>query len=183
MRSANRPKDARGNSSAVVKFAFPYDGTAPQILRVNEQGPDERGRLLQVLELNGIDPESIELKVAGKTYRVEWSEENGRYAACLGEHRIECELVTAEQRLRRRLENSLGGPKNAIQAHMPGTVLEVFVEPGAHVAKGDKIAVVEAMKMEDTIRAPQDATIETVQVSKGDSIQADQTIVTFKDQT
>lgn len=49
-------------------------------------------------------------------------------------------------------EAALGG--NAVKAPMPGKVLSVAAKPGAQVARGDVLAVLEAMKMEHALSAP-----------------------------
>ena len=46
-----------------------------------------------------------------------------------------------------------------VKAPMHGKVLAIFVEPGASVAKGERVAVVEAMKMEHALLAPVDGTV------------------------
>jgi len=53
----------------------------------------------------------------------------------------------------------------AILAPMPGRVKQIFAKPGHAVAKGDPLAVLEAMKMEHTLTAPRDARIEEVLVT------------------
>ncbi len=55
-------------------------------------------------------------------------------------------------------------------APMPGSVVQVLVEAGATVAKGDPLVVVEAMKMEHVIRAPHDGVVERVDVVVGDVV-------------
>ena len=62
---------------------------------------------------------------------------------------------------------------------MPGTILKVNVAPGQAVKKGDVLCVLEAMKMENDISAPQDGTIASVNVQKGASVQTDEVIVTM----
>lgn len=59
-----------------------------------------------------------------------------------------------------------------INAPMPGKILKVAVSAGQAVKKGDVIMVLEAMKMENEIVAPQDATVASVNVSAGDSVEA-----------
>jgi len=53
---------------------------------------------------------------------------------------------------------------------MPGTVIKVLVEPGAAVSKGMPLVIVEAMKMENEVRAPGDAIVEQVLVSAGEKV-------------
>ena len=55
----------------------------------------------------------------------------------------------------------------AIAAPMPGTVLDVRVEPGTSVAAGDVLGVLEAMKMELTLKAPFDGTVRQVHATAG----------------
>ncbi len=51
-----------------------------------------------------------------------------------------------------------------------GRVAKVFVRKGEAVAKGDRIAVVEAMKMEHVLHAPRDGVIETVAAKEGEQV-------------
>ncbi len=62
-----------------------------------------------------------------------------------------------------------GGSK--VNAPMPGTILDVKVQNGQAVKKGDVLIILEAMKMENEICAPCDGTIASVNVRKGDSVE------------
>jgi biotin carboxyl carrier protein len=62
---------------------------------------------------------------------------------------------------------------------MPGNILKVNVKAGEKVAKGAVVAVLEAMKMENEIFAPEDGTIASVEVAQGTSVTADQVIITM----
>jgi len=57
-----------------------------------------------------------------------------------------------------------------LAAPMPGTVVQVLVEAGATVTAGQPLVVVEAMKMEHTIKAPADGTVAAVHYRVGDSV-------------
>jgi pyruvate carboxylase subunit B len=60
----------------------------------------------------------------------------------------------------------------AVHARMPGLVLRVTAPPGTPVTSGDTLLVLEAMKMEIAVRAPQDGTVSAIHVSTGDQVQA-----------
>ena len=62
---------------------------------------------------------------------------------------------------------------------MPGTILAVNVTAGQAVKKGDVLLILEAMKMENEIKAPADCTVATVNVNKGESVDSGQTLVTL----
>ena len=62
---------------------------------------------------------------------------------------------------------------------MPGLVVSIGVEPGQQVKAGDALCVVEAMKMENILRAQRDAMVEEIAVSPGDSLAVDAVIMTF----
>ncbi len=66
-----------------------------------------------------------------------------------------------------------------ITAPMPGNILEVKIKVGDKVTKGQVIAVLEAMKMENDIVAPQDGTVASVNVAKGDTVETSDAIATL----
>ena len=62
---------------------------------------------------------------------------------------------------------------------MPGLLVEVCVNQGQKVQAGERVAVIEAMKMENVLFAAQDGVVKSVQATKGDSLSVDQVIVEF----
>ena len=63
---------------------------------------------------------------------------------------------------------------------MPGTIVSVNVEPGKAIKKGDVLVVLEAMKMENEIMAPHDATVAAIHVNKGDSVDSGSPLVSLQ---
>lgn len=57
-----------------------------------------------------------------------------------------------------------------VTSPLPGVIIEVSVKEGQAVKAGQKVAVIEAMKMENEITASQDGTISAIHVNKGDSV-------------
>lgn len=70
-------------------------------------------------------------------------------------------------------EEVAGGYK----APMPGEVLKVLVEPGQKVSKGDKLLIMVSMKMENTIEAFEDGTVEEIYVADKQFVEADTLLV------
>jgi biotin carboxyl carrier protein len=62
---------------------------------------------------------------------------------------------------------------------MPGNVLDIKVTVGQTVKAGDLLVVLEAMKMENEILAPQDGTVMSIEVSKGDTVDVDAVFMTL----
>ena len=78
-------------------------------------------------------------------------------------------------RLRDRARRGGGGPATSarlpVRAQIPGRVVSVAVAPGEAVASGQRLLSIEAMKMENEIRAPHAGTIERVAVQPGDRVE------------
>ena len=62
---------------------------------------------------------------------------------------------------------------------MPGLLVDVVVTPGQKVLAGEKLAVIEAMKMENILLATQDGTVSQLLANKGESLAVDQPILSF----
>ena len=68
----------------------------------------------------------------------------------------------------------------SLKSPMPGKIVQVLVKAGAGVAKGTPLVVMEAMKMEQTLAAPADAVIASVNVAAGDQVEAGAALVVFE---
>ena len=85
---------------------------------------------------------------------------------------------------RSRLMHTLGLDKVSkkagdLKAPMPGLVLNILVQPGDHVKKNDPVLVLEAMKMENVIKAPGDAVVKSVVAEKGKPVEKGQLLISF----
>lgn len=63
------------------------------------------------------------------------------------------------------------GAGTKVNAPMPGTILDVKVQAGQSVKRGQVLVILEAMKMENEIQAPCDGKITGINVRKGDSVE------------
>lgn len=75
------------------------------------------------------------------------------------------------------IDGAAGKKVNDIKAPMPGMVLQVMVESGQKIKKGDAIVVLEAMKMENILKSPADGVVKSVKVIKGDKVDKNQVMV------
>lgn len=66
-----------------------------------------------------------------------------------------------------------------VTSPMPGTILNVPVKVGQAVKTGDVLVVLEAMKMENEIKAAKDATVASIAVSKGEAVNTGTVLVTL----
>ncbi len=67
-----------------------------------------------------------------------------------------------------------------ILAPMPGKIIDVMVEEGQTVNKGDAVLILEAMKMENGIKIEGDAEIKEILVSEGDTVEKGQPLILLK---
>ena len=99
--------------------------------------------------------------------------------------RIEVELESERRAvLRERARRgagaaSKGGPVE-VRAIIPGRVVAVSVSPGDDVEAGQQILVVEAMKMQNELRAPREGSVERVGVAVGDTIEVGDLLVVIR---
>ena len=66
-----------------------------------------------------------------------------------------------------------------VLAPMPGTILDIMVSPEQKVKKGDSLLVLNAMKMENVIKAPGDGMVKEIKVSSGENVNKNQVLISF----
>jgi glutaconyl-CoA/methylmalonyl-CoA decarboxylase subunit gamma len=67
-----------------------------------------------------------------------------------------------------------------LRAQIPGRVVKVWIHSGQNVERGDRLLAIEAMKMENEIRAPRAGVVESVKVELGDRIAKDDELVNLR---
>jgi pyruvate carboxylase subunit B len=105
----------------------------------------------------------------------------GQLTLELGGFRFEVEVLDERTRAIRRLSGATsrpGGPAPLV-APMPGLVVRLLVQPGDRVQPGQGVIVVEAMKMENELRAKAAAVVRTVTVAVGSPVEKGAVLVEF----
>src|SRR5690606_5207920 len=78
-----------------------------------------------------------------------------------------------------RPKADLNDPKQ-VAAPIPGLVAELMASVGGKVAKGDKLLMMEAMKMQNTVYAPCDGVVEELHVAVGDTVEAKDLLIRIR---
>jgi biotin carboxyl carrier protein len=74
---------------------------------------------------------------------------------------------------------ALGGQNN-LKAGMPGKIVKVFVQEGQEVKADEPLLIMEAMKMENEMRAANDCVIDRVFVNEGDNVETSSALISFR---
>ena len=78
------------------------------------------------------------------------------------------------------MEDATAAKADDLKAPMPGQVLDVLVEVGQEVSEGDKLLVLEAMKMENVLKAGAEGVIQAIKVDKGSNVQKNDVMIVFE---
>ncbi len=154
---------AVGDEELVVRYAHQH--RTPGHFRIEVDGTDHDA------EVRSFDGDEIRFVVDGLTQRASVVVVGRTHHVLVGgEHSV---LVEAPRYPSLEVET----PAGACVAPMPGKVVTVDVEVGAEVTEGQRLVVMEAMKMEHTVLAPTAGTVQAVHVSVGDQVDAAQVLV------
>ncbi len=126
---------------------------------------DERPASMQA-ELDGM---RLEIQSGDQTEIVLAARTGLIVSLCFQEYHINFNIMNIELKAESH-DRSEQRTRTALQSPMPGTVVDVTVEFGQPVVKGEVLVIVEAMKMEHRIRAPRDGAVASVNCSTGDPV-------------
>lgn len=77
------------------------------------------------------------------------------------------------------MSNTTTGKVSSIKAPMPGLIIDLKINDGDIVKTGDPLLILEAMKMENIIKSSGDATVKSVKIKKGDTVEKGQVLIEF----
>ena len=115
-------------------------------------------------EVLAFDAETLKLKSGGETHDLIYFESHDELT--LATHRLE--FTVRDASVGRAADDA--ARKGAVVSPMHGQLLEIYVEPGETVSKGQRLALIEAMKMQQEIRAESDGTVLAVHAKRGTQI-------------
>lgn len=135
------------------------------------------GKHYEIELLKNYTPEIFSFAVNNKICQIEIEvNEDGTSSISLDGFTHEIEITDETKILLKKFitENAGDAAKSAkIKSPMPGLVIKILKEEGHHVVKGDKVIILEAMKMENTIASPIDGVIKSIKVREGVAVEKD----------
>ena len=137
------------------------------------------------LDIEKIDSRTWHILKDYKSYYVQWVERAEDWKTFTLKINGQMMVLEAKDQYDLLLEKMgiAGGASSKaskLKAPMPGKVLEIMVEPGQTIAKGEGLLILEAMKMENMLKAEQDGTIKSVNVSVDDAVEKNNVLIDFE---
>ena len=154
----------------------------PFQIAINDKIVEVKPSETQNLDLVSLGENSFHILKNNKAYNVEIQSVD--YPKKVFTYKINGTIYTAKINDKYdRLIDQLGMKASSLQvignikAPMPGMVLEVAVEVGQTIAKGDKVLILEAMKMENVIKATGEGVVKAIHISKGTAVEKGQLLI------
>ena len=119
--------------------------------------------------VNEVDGSMAEVEVNGTPFKVEFEKPVKKAAAPVAKPIATAAPAPAAAPVAKPAAPA-GGAGQAVTSPLPGVILEVSVKVGDAVKRGQKVMVLEALKMENVIEATADGTVTAIKVDKGDSV-------------
>ncbi len=157
---------------------------------------------LREVELLSKDGNKVEISVDGKVYDIDvvmsesgfcsiihegrsYNAESvrhseGKYTITTNFRHFDIELSNPQKKYLRGRQSTVDDVQETITSPMPGKIIKVMISEGMEVKQGDPLIVVEAMKMQSTYTAAQNAIVDKIHIAEGDSVLRDQLLITFK---
>ena len=120
------------------------------------------------VDINAVEGQEISLDVNGTPYKVIVDQEMKTQKTAVVKPRPRVSAASGEVQKSTPKPAASAGSK--ITTPLPGVILDVFVNVGDKVTEGQRVALLEAMKMENNIEADVAGTVTEVKVRKGDSV-------------
>lgn len=153
----------------------------PREIEIMSPAPACRFRLdgaERVADVTMPEPGLYSILLDGHSYDVQVERTPRHLIVVLRGHRFEIE-VQDPRRWSRQAAGRRGGELETIAAPMPGKVVRVLVAPGDAVEPGQGVLVVEAMKMQNEMRAPRAGRVISVTVQEGATVTAGEVLATI----
>lgn len=121
----------------------------------------------------------VRMNVGGAVFDVAVGGRGDELTVAAGRHRAIVQVESERARATKRRGARAGGAMKELRSPMPGRIVKVLVVAGEDVQAGQPVIVVEAMKMENELRATAAAKVASVEVKPGDAVEGGAVLVRF----
>lgn len=118
------------------------------------------------VEIKDFEDNVAQIEVNGTLYEVEVEQKETARSKTP-------KLVRSQVQTRRsdsKIKKSVSSRATSVKAPLPGNIFKILVKEGDEVKKGDKIMIMEAMKMENSVLAEKDGNVRSIKVKEGDTV-------------
>lgn len=129
--------------------------------------------------INSVEGKTASVTVNGTPYTVELEDAPAAPVQAVPVQAAPVQAAPAAAPAAPAAKPAASGAGKAVTSPLPGVIIAVKVNVGDVVKAGQEVAVLEAMKMENSIEATHDGTVTAINVSKGDSVLEGAPVVTI----
>lgn len=124
---------------------------------------------------------TLSLLVGGKSYEVTIENQRSRYTVYFVNDTIDLELFDIRKfKASAITKKNVRGGAHEILAPMPGKIIKVAVSQNGKVQEGDPLLIMEAMKMQNELKAPASGTVRKVYVKEGEAVSSQQVLMVLE---
>ncbi len=142
----------------IQKLDIEMDGATQQYHLIE----NNRSVLIESIQADA-DPKTISVQINGNSYQFQIKDQHDLLVDELG------------------MDTTTSKTLSEITAPMPGLIMEILVKPGDSFEAGDSLFILEAMKMENMIKAEGSGTVKAVLVNQNDPVDKNQVILDLKE--
>jgi biotin carboxyl carrier protein len=122
------------------------------------------------VDIQSVEGNQVRLEVNGKSYDVEIHRE-------VKQVKTPVIVRSPLKEVPKDIVKKTGGAKTEIKSPLPGVIVKIFVSKGEEVKKNQKLFSLEAMKMENEIKAERDGVIESIKAAAGQSVLQEEVVM------
>jgi len=122
------------------------------------------------VDIQSVEGNQVHLEVNGKSYDVEIHRE-------VKQVKTPVIVRSPIKEVSKDIERKTGGAKTEIKSPLPGVIVKIFVSRGEEVKKNQKLFSLEAMKMENEIKAERDGIIDSIKATAGQSVLQEEVVM------
>jgi len=166
-----------------MKYLVDVDGERIDV-SLDAEGVRVGGQLVfaHLADVEGTPIHLVRINNTVHRVAVRRGKERGRYECWMNGYRFQIEALDERSRVIQELRAARSGPVGPapVVAPMPGLIVRIHVTEGQRVIAGQGVVVIEAMKMENELRAAADGTVKSILAIHGSAVEKGTILVEFE---